>query len=110
MGTDPRLDVPVCVKVVWRWRGGPSAVRNREKGWCPLSSYPLVPLELGLFGWGRQGAPSSLPSSTPCRFINKLQPGSVKKVNASTQNWHQVSPDTLNSFFFFFFFWSFHLF
>lgn len=28
------------------------------------------------------------------RFINKLQPGSVKKVNESTQNWHQVSPDT----------------
>uniref|UniRef100_A0A7N5JVW4 Calponin n=2 Tax=Caniformia TaxID=379584 RepID=A0A7N5JVW4_AILME len=25
-----------------------------------------------------------------CEFINKLQPGSVKKVNESTQNWHQL--------------------
>uniref|UniRef100_A0A8C9JTH6 Calponin n=1 Tax=Panthera tigris altaica TaxID=74533 RepID=A0A8C9JTH6_PANTA len=34
-----------------------------------------------------------------CEFINKLQPGSVKKVNESTQNWHQVSPASfLNSF------------
>lgn len=24
------------------------------------------------------------------RFINKLQPGSVKKINESTQNWHQL--------------------
>uniref|UniRef100_A0A452I5G0 Calponin n=2 Tax=Gopherus TaxID=38771 RepID=A0A452I5G0_9SAUR len=27
---------------------------------------------------------------SPCRLINKLQPGSVKKVNESTQNWHQL--------------------
>ncbi|KAM9311117.1 calponin-1 [Gastrophryne carolinensis] len=25
-----------------------------------------------------------------CEFINKLQPGSVKKINESTQNWHQL--------------------
>ncbi|XP_036625367.1 calponin-1 [Trichosurus vulpecula] len=25
-----------------------------------------------------------------CEFINKLQPGSVRKVNESTQNWHQL--------------------
>ncbi|TFK01355.1 Calponin-1 [Platysternon megacephalum] len=25
-----------------------------------------------------------------CKLINKLQPGSVKKVNESTQNWHQL--------------------
>lgn len=36
------------------------------------------------------------------RFINKLQPGSVKKVNESTQNWHQVSSDTTYLFVFYF--------
>lgn len=40
---------------------------------------------MGVDAGGRRSLPSPVP-----RFINKLQPGSVKKVNESTQNWHQL--------------------
>lgn len=30
------------------------------------------------------------PALSPTRLINKLQPGSVQKVNEPIQNWHKV--------------------
>lgn len=33
-----------------------------------------------------------------CSLINKLQPGSVKKINQSALNWHQVSCSVTHSF------------
>ena len=55
-----------------------------QKVWCPL----IVTLNPGPPGpgldMGSRESLASAPSPTPCRFINKLQPGSVKKVNEST--------------------------
>uniref|UniRef100_H0VFJ5 Calponin n=1 Tax=Cavia porcellus TaxID=10141 RepID=H0VFJ5_CAVPO len=37
-----------------------------------------------------RGPAYGLSAEVKNKFINKLQPGSVKKVNESTQNWHQL--------------------
>lgn len=54
------------------------------RGGGPESSF-RAGLAVGVDAGGRRSLPSPVP-----RFINKLQPGSVKKVNESTQNWHQL--------------------
>lgn len=76
---------------IFHWGG----LSEGLKEWCHtmrvsvliLKCFRLWSLQLFVY-------PHSFLIVLATRLINKLQPGSVKKVNNSTQNWHQVKKKT----------------
>lgn len=63
---------------------------------CCCASEQLKPcfnvmLESHSNSWFKDGNVFLLPFLFSCRLINVLQPGSVRKINSASQNWHQVN-------------------
>lgn len=57
------------------------------------------PQVMSAFPWGGKTlVPTSSPPSPPPRLMNKLQPNSVRKINRSALNWHQVGASSPQAF------------
>uniref|UniRef100_F7DPB3 Calponin-1 n=1 Tax=Equus caballus TaxID=9796 RepID=F7DPB3_HORSE len=65
--------------------GAPAAAQVLSAPATAAHHWPACPLPTST-----EAPPTGCPRRSRTRFINKLQPGSVKKVNESTQNWHQL--------------------